>query len=215
MTSAAGQASGWGIAPGRPVFATLLLGLLLSLAVAAALVGQVLYARNEVTENERQRTELLARVLEDHATRSIEAVSLAVATLSDLITRGIPLNDVALDSAIGQTLVNLPFLRSLAVVDGAGRITASSDPLEVGQTLDLATLGPLPVPGQDHLGGRLQGRRLTELRARPSDSTVAAGARDPSATDAGGAIPLVRTVLGPTGGRAHLVALINPFRTVS
>lgn len=186
---------------GRPEIAALAMGLLLALAVAAALLGQVLYARSEVVQHERERNELLARVLEDHATRSIEAVSLATATLSDLISRGVPVNGAAIDAAIGQTLVNLPFLRSLSALDAKGRIVASSDPQEVGGLFDLRTLGPLPVPGRDQVGAYLPGRRLMDAMG---------GTAAVAPPDGVGFIPLVRTVLGTGGERVHLVALLNP-----
>lgn len=188
-------------ATGRPALAAFVVGMLLALAVAAALVGQVLYARSEVVAHERERNELLARVLEDQATRSIEAVSLATATLSDLISRGVPVNGATIDAAFGQTLVNLPFLRSLSALDANGRILASSDPLDIGRVFDLTKFGGLPPVGRDQVGGYLPGRRLLDAIGGP-DSVAP--------PDGVGFIPLVRAVAGSDAQPIYLVALLNP-----
>jgi hypothetical protein len=57
-------------------------GVLLAMAVLAAAAALGIYARQERLQAELQRSELLARVLEDHATRSFESASLALAALA-------------------------------------------------------------------------------------------------------------------------------------
>jgi len=183
------RASRWVLAAGMALAAT-------GIAVVSALM---LHERTEVVAAQRDRAELLARVLEDHATRSIESASLAVATLAELVVRVGPREEAVVRAALSQTLANLPFLRGVAVVAPDGRVLFGSDGGDRGEPVDLSGLGPLPEVDRDALGPFVPGRRLQDLR-RGQPVSAPAGL---------GFIPLVRTAAGPAGP-LHVVALINP-----
>ncbi len=176
-------------------------GLALGLAVLATLAAFVWRDRAELLRTQHARLELLVRVLEDHATRSIEAVSLATATMAELVERGALPEDPTIAAAMRQTLVNLPYLRGLAWVDAAGRVVASSDAADTGLRLPLEILGPLPPAGRDAIGSFVAGRRLQD---------VAVGVERMPAPAGLGFLPLTRSLAHPVRGPLVLVALINP-----
>lgn len=175
-------------------------GIALALAGLALLAALARYERQERLLDARERMELVARVLEEHATRSIDTASLAMAALADAIVKDGGGRLVQDGSALAQTLAGLPLLRGVAVVDERGVVLAGSTPGDAGRRIDMARLGPLPPPGSDHLGRFLPGRGL---------SALAPGARD-SAPAGVGFAPMVRTV-GTVGGRTLvLLGLVNP-----
>lgn len=196
--------TGWRLLDRAPVRASQwLLGIGLALALGGVVVVSALMVRErgEVISTQLERNELLARVLEDHATRSIEAVSLALSTLAELMAREDRPDRPAFEAAFRQTLVNLPFLRGLAVVDGTGRVVAGSDPGDRGLVIDLARLGELPPPGPDVIGPFVAGRRLQDLASDRREVRTPPGL---------GFIPLMRTVPMRGTDTLHLVALLNP-----
>lgn len=176
-------------------------GLGLALAVTAALGALIWRDRTEVLQAQQARFELLVRVLEDHATRSIEAVSLATGTLAELAEQGALPPSPAMSAAMQQTLVNLPFLRGLAWLDRDGKVVSSTEVSDVGLTVSLSLLGPLPTPGRDTIGTLLQGRRLRDVAAGVTPVAIPQGV---------GFLPLTRTLEHPVGGTLVLVALLNP-----
>jgi len=176
-------------------------GISLALAVTAALTALIWRDRTDVLQAQQARFELLVRVLEDHATRSIEAVALATGTLSELAEQGALPRSPAMSAAMQQTLVNLPFLRGLAWLDGAGKVVSSTDATEVGLTVPMALLGPLPPVGRDAIGTLLQGRRLRDVAAGVAPAAVPRGVSF---------LPLTRTLEHPAEGPLVLVALLNP-----
>lgn len=176
-------------------------GISLALAVTAALTALIWRDRTDVLQAQQAHFELLVRVLEDHATRSIEAVALATGTLSELAEQGALPRSPAMSAAMQQTLVNLPFLRGLAWLDGAGKVVSSTDATEVGLTVPMALLGPLPAVGRDAIGTLLQGRRLRDVAAGVAPAAVPRGVSF---------LPLTRTLEHPAEGPLVLVALLNP-----
>jgi PAS domain S-box-containing protein len=178
--------------------ALMLAGLALAVLVVLALVGLVSYERGEALESRLDRNDLLARVLEDHATRSFENASVALAALADVLAEGGRGGQTG--RALSQTLAGLPLLRGVAVVDASGLVLASSEPTDVGRRLDLERLGPLPEPGGDSIGKFVAGRGLAAL-------TVGAHATAPRGV---GTIPMLRPVRTPGGQDLLLLGLINP-----
>ena len=177
-------------------------GVALALVVVAAVSALLYKDWLDTLTSQRGRVELIARVLEDHATRSIEATSLAATTLADIAASGDDAGGPAVAAALRQTLVNLAFLRAVAVVDGDGRVLAASTASDVGDWLDLSRLGPLPAPGLESIGPFTPGRDLRDLR-RGAGMTMTAPAGL-------GFIPFVRTLEKLDGQRLHLLALLNP-----
>ena len=176
-------------------------GVALALAVTAAVAALVWRDRGDVLQAQQARFELLVRVLEDHATRSIEAVSLATGTLAELAEQGALPRSQAMTAAMQQTLVNLPFLRGLAWLDASGKVLASTDAADVGLSVPLALLQPLPEAGRDAIGGLLQGRRLRDVAAGVAPAAVPQGV---------GFLPFTRTFEHPAEGSLVLIALLNP-----
>jgi hypothetical protein len=87
-------------------------GSLLALALAA--LAWVDHGANDARVQEQ--TVLMARVFADHATRSIDSAALAAATVEDLLERNVEPDSPEVIGAMSQTLVNLPFLRGMAVI---------------------------------------------------------------------------------------------------
>ena len=161
-------------------------GFALLVAVWLTLGGLVLYERQSLGDRIKERNELLARVFADGVTRNIEATSLAAATLSDLLAKGFAPGSPEMRAAIQQTLVNLPFLRGINLVDSQGQILGGVDPAEWKQQIDIARLGRLPEPGTDVLGSFVPVRRLLDLRAQPGDGRGAGRGRLPAPGAHGG-----------------------------
>lgn len=174
-------------------------GIALSFVLLATLAGVGWFDRRQYVDAQVARANLLARVLDDHATRLFDGTSMALATLAERF------NDVGdadalarMSPVLSQALVGLPFVRSIAVLDVQGRVVASSSPADVGVSIDLARLGRTPSPGEVRIGPRVNGRQIADL-ARPDG-----GRASPVAF-----IPVLRRQPTDLGG-AFIVALVNP-----
>jgi PAS domain S-box-containing protein len=173
-------------------------GAVLWLVVLAALAGLALYER--AAHHDRvERSVLLARVFADHATRNVQGATLAATTIADLLARGTAADSAEMRTALAQTLVNLPFLRGIGIVDAQGLVMGSTDIAEVGQVIALSKLGSLPPPGRDQLGRFVPARRLGDLSAGRA-SAVAPGV---------GFLPVIRAAQMPGNRQALVVALLN------
>lgn len=174
-------------------------GLVLSLAVIAAVVWLGWYEYREALQTDRARSELEARVIDDHATRTVETASLVMAYVGGQLHAPDMAQPHLADPLLAQALAALPFVRSLHVLDDAGRIVASTAASDVGVTVSLDRLAPLPAPGQDALGVFQPGRGLSAL-----------GLAAPSTAANIGFIPFSRSLRNAEGKALFLVALINP-----
>ncbi len=156
---------------------------------------------------ENERIELLATVLEDHATRTVDATANTLAALADQMAS--PTNQQSpelITPYLVQSMVSLPALRGIALVDLKGTVLGSTMPAEVGLQIDLKRLGPLPDPGKDSLGPFIKGRGLVQL------------SRDVVTMQGGPGvafIPLIRHVPVPGAQGLLLVGLLNPDRFAS
>ena len=170
--------------------------------ILATLVAAGAFSRNEYLSQLRSqltRSELQARVLEDHSTRSVESVSVLLASLiGQLDPVELTSGHLKTDALLDQSLVALPHLRSLSVVDAAGQVLASSVRTDVGLRIDLNRLGGVPAPGKERLGGFVPGRSLGVLSPREAAEAPRPGL---------GFIPLVRA---HERQALYVVALINP-----
>lgn len=174
-------------------------GALLAVMVIAALAALALHERGQAIREQVDRAEVLARVLEDHASRSFETASLALAALADAVVKDPQLQQGATASALSQALAGLPLLRGVAVVDSEGQVLLSSGVGVVDQRLELGRLGPLPMPGRDAIFPFVPGRGLAAL---------APGA--PPAPRGVGFVPMVRTVEAPGVRPLLIIGLVNP-----
>lgn len=175
------------------------LGALAALLIVAVVAWLAWSEYQEKVETQRSRVELLARVLEDHATRTVETTAIALGSLSELIatqTAG-AVGDVG--PLLGQALVGLPFLRSLAIIDAQGQVLSTTAARDFGRVVDVRALGPWPAADRERLGGFLAGRSLADLAAT-----------GPGAPGGVGFIPLMRGIQLRDASVVTLVALINP-----
>ena len=188
-------------------------GVLIAL-VWASVLGLVVHQRSLDEASALDRSELLARVMADNANRNVEAAALAAATLGEFVASGVAPEGSEVRAALEQTLVNLPFLRGIALLDARGQVLASDDQGAPGLTLDLAPLGPLPPAGQESLGPLVAARGVADL-ARPSGvppvSATARGQSAPAVPAGVWFLPLLRAVALPGGGQPIFVLVqINP-----
>jgi PAS domain S-box-containing protein len=142
--------------------------MLLIAAINVVVVGRVQYSGLQASESER--LDLLATVLEDHATRTVDVAALTLRSLADHLAASYPRaggREPAQPVAplLLQSMASLPALRGIAVIDLSGEVVGSTVPTEVGMRIDLDLLGPLPPAGADGLGNLVRGGGLTRLRA--------------------------------------------------
>jgi len=180
----------------RPSIITAGSGVLLAATLLAGAGYSLWRDRREMAAEAAQRQALMARVLEDHASRSLDATLIALAGLADVAARGAP--PEVLQALLGQTQASLGFLRGVALLDDGGLVLAAADPGDRGVRIEPATLGPVPEPGHDAVGGFIAARSLAGLA---SSAVVPPGV---------GFIPLQRALRLPDGRTARLVALLNP-----
>lgn len=174
-------------------------GALLAL-LAITLAGSFLwFEQRGIHRRELHSAELLARALEDHANRTFNTVDIALNTLVETVKSGSHSSAPnQLSPVLVQTQQGLPFLRSLSLLDGQGRVLSSSASDNVGLVIDLARV-PLPAAGAtDRLGSLLGGRDL------------AAVAQGVTAAHAHSFMPIARRASGPKEEPLYLVAALNP-----
>ena len=177
------------------------MGVALAVAVVLLLAWVAYGDRRASIAAETRQNELLARVLEDQATRHIETAAISLASVSeaqgflDVMERPGQAQPI-----LSQMLVGLPFVRAAAVIDARGSIVSSTMPAETGLSIDVRRIGPWPAPGSDAIGPFVAARGLAGL-ARQNPLPTPAGV---------GFIPLLRTVSTGHGPSFLVVALINP-----
>lgn len=174
-------------------------GLVLSLAVVAAVVWLVSYEYQEALESDRSRSALEARVIEDHATRTVETSSLVLTYISGQLSTPDLAQQHKADPLLAQALAALPFVRSLHLLDEKGQVLASTAASDVGLVIPLDRLGALPEPGRDALGVYQPGRGLSAITATSTSSASGIGF-----------IPFIRSLRTIDGKVLLLIALINP-----
>jgi PAS domain S-box-containing protein len=180
-------------------------GLGMGLLIVLAALGFMAYERRELQHSSTEQGALYARVLEDHANRSFNAVDLALGAALEAARQQQQQQGTVprLSPMLQQAIQTLPFLRSISLLDAQGRVLASSTAANVGLQLQRAQL--LPAPASAGLGPLLPGRDLADL-ARPGPAqarTAGAGARGAQL------LPLLMP-LQPGADSHWLVATINP-----
>ncbi|MCY4756074.1 ATP-binding protein [Pelomonas aquatica] len=183
----------------RPSNITAGAGVLLAALLLAGTGYGLWRDRRDLHAEAADRQALLARVLEDHASRSLDAAQIALAGLADVAARGGP--PEVLQALLGQTQASLGFLRGVALLDGGGHVLAAADPADRGVQIPPAALGPWPAPGRDAVGGFVAGRSLATLSRRAAPAAVPPGI---------GFIPVTRALQLPDGRTLLLAALLNP-----
>lgn len=182
----------------RPSSITAAAGVLLALLLLAATAYGLWREKRELAVEAANQQALLARVLEDHASRSLDAAQFALAGLADMAERGTP--PEVLQALLGQTRASLGFLRGIALLDEHGRVLATADAADRDTQIPPNALGPWPGPGREAVAGFVAARSLAGLAG--SGDAVPRGV---------GFIPLLRGLTLPGSGRpALMVALLNP-----
>ena len=180
----------------------LAVGTLLALATVAALCLLGWHEYQARLADDRQRGELQARVLADHATRSVDTLSVALTYLStDLARADILGGFVRSDAMLSQALQALPFVREISLLDASGLVLSSSSANGVGVRMVPGRIGPLPAPGSELLGDFQFGRSLVSLADKRVSTPTQAGV---------GSIPFIRSFNSKAGQTFVLVALVNP-----
>ena len=112
----------------RPSIFTAGAGALLAATLLAGTGYSLWREKRELATEAAERQALLARVLEDHASRSLDATLIALTGLADVAERGAP--PEVLQALLGQTQASLGFLRGIALLDEAGHVR----PMEMIET---------------------------------------------------------------------------------
>ena len=181
--------------------APVVMGAALALVTLLALGGLGWYEFEETLDSDRQLGTLQARVLEDHASRSVEATAVTLNYLAgQLATTDLLGGYTRADQIMSQPMIALPFVRGLHLLDVKGVVLASSAPDQVGVKVALERLGELPPTGQDRLGGFIPGRGLADLALGKAVVPAASGV---------GFFPLVRALRVHEDQTLYLVALLN------
>lgn len=186
-----------------------LASLSLVLAALMTLGAFGLYERNEALNSARERGELLARVLEDQATRTVENAALNLRSLGDniaLLHSAAEQSSDRLQALLLQSQLGLNFIRSMAVLDAHGQVLASTVPGEIGLQIELNDLSDLPSEGRDSLLPLLPGRGLSDLVVVGTERHAV----NVVPTAGVHMLPLLRRVAGLRGQSLLLLALINP-----
>ena len=175
-----------------------------ALCVLAGLVLFVWSQLHAEAEQSKAQAALLARVLQDQTNKTFETGEVALASLANnpvILSADSP--GAAREAALAQVVGQLPVLRSMALLDGKGRILASTQAGEAGLQIELHKLLPdrasAPVPGKVQLGRLVTGRSLSSLAAVPH--ATPRGVRY---------LPQILAFKRDNGAPAVLVALINP-----
>ena len=173
-------------------------GIVLTLVVFSIAIGLMWRELGYAQQRKLQQLEMLASVMEAHATQVFESGLLALDNLAASLTQE-PLSISELEAQQTYYLQSLPFLRSLALVSIQGHVLASTTSSDRGGTVDLQRLMPGGVMDQRvMIGPWIQGRSLVE---------VDTSASIPSHL---GFIPLIRRVQLDANRSVVLVAQLNP-----
>ncbi|CAN7345363.1 ATP-binding protein [Rhizobacter sp. LjRoot28] len=167
-------------------------------AVIAGMAAFAWYEYHETLDEEVDRNQLLARLIEGHASTTVESATIVMASVADMVASRLATGDTQrLDALMTQSLPGLPFLRSIALLDRQGRVVASSSADDAGRTVPLQPLGVLPAVDRDAIGPLLRGRGVADLAGPPASTGIAF-------------VPLLRSLSDGRGGTLLLVGLLNP-----
>ena len=173
----------------------------ISLIVALSVGWIVWYEKNEIVRNDRHRAELFARLLDDHAVRTLDVAALALADLSEIVRNSPEAPGGRLRAPALQTVSSLNSIRSLALIDGSGLILMSSREVEQQQRINMSVFGVLPINDAPILSRLIPVRYLEDLSS---------GYQPPAESLKVYSLPLVRGVQTHDARTVYLVAMLNP-----
>lgn len=170
--------------------------------IVAFLVGWIVwYEKNEIIRNDRHRAELFARLLDDHAVRTLDVAALALADLSEIVRTSFEASGSRLRAPALQTVGSLTSIRSLALIDSSGLIVMSSRDGEQDQRINLAMFGVLPINDAPVLSRLIPVRYLEHLSSGHQSSAESLKIFS---------LPLIRRVQTHDARTLYLVAMLNP-----
>ncbi len=173
----------------------------ISLIVGLSVGWIIWYEKNEIISNDKRRAELFARLLDDHAVRTLDVAALALNDLSEVVRTAGDATGNRLRSPALQVLGSLTFLRSLALIDSAGLIVMSTHAQDQGRTVDLQVFGVLPLNDAPVLSKLIPVRYLEDLSI---------DRRQLSTSLSVFALPLIRRVQTQDARTFYLVGMLNP-----
>lgn len=182
--------------------AALIAGVLLTAGVLTATLWVASSDRAETIMSVQEKAELVARMLEDQTTRTVETGFFAMDTLVEFASLQASTGaGPRTEAFLRQALTGVPFMRSLALVDANGLVIASSTPGNAGLRIDLQKLGYDPQRAGQALGPLTQGRNIASLSTDNLQRPTPAGLAF---------IPLLRPFVARDGQPLILVGLLNP-----
>ena len=176
------------------------LGVILAIAVLFAVVWIGWFQKNEVSNNNQERAELYAKVLEEHALRTIELSNLAISSVSDLIASNENPDAAEARMFMDQAVFSMTFLRSMAWVDLHGKVVASTHSQAEGSTIPVAQLLTDDTINGTTIGRLTRGRHFMDL-ANPQGSSSAAEVYS---------LPILKPLQIKGQDAGLIVALVNP-----
>ncbi len=120
---------------GKRISATTLViafSMLCALAILANLAFQIIRARADTIAHNTRSATVLARVLEEQASASMDAVELALQAsgrTASLLPPDDPAREAIIDKMLQDSLARLPFVRAMWVLDAEGNMIHDSDRL--------------------------------------------------------------------------------------
>ncbi|MBV7458480.1 MULTISPECIES: PAS domain S-box protein [unclassified Acidovorax] len=173
-------------------------GTLLMLAVIVGTASLMWLEFRRTEAQDRKQLELLASVMESHASQVFDNTKLTLDSLAKNLTTENH-TPAQLEAQQSYRLQGLPFLRSIAIVSSDGHVLASTTASDRGGKVDLQRLPPSSATDERVvIGAWVHGRTLTQDMR---NAAVPAGL---------GYIPMVRLVRLPSNAVVTLVAQINP-----
>ncbi|WP_294768714.1 PAS domain S-box protein [uncultured Rhodoferax sp.] len=180
----------------------MLAGLVLSAAILLAITWVATNDRRASISAAQTKTELLARVVMDQATRTLETGFVTLKSISTLPAMRASRFEVrSAEAALSQVLVGTPYFREVALIDAHGQVLASTTGSNRGIFVHLPLMGLHPGSGKDAIGPRIAGRTLKDVSrsnaaARPSQGVQL--------------IPAGVGFLNDAGQDMWIVGVINP-----
>ena len=179
---------------------------LLALLLLVRAVGFVWWERKTVIENELARAEMLARALDDQASRAVGTAGILMDAFDDeLSTYTTEQNGASLDTTLRDAIAGMPFIRSFSLVDADGRVLASSSAANRGKRLDpthLPDYGVAHAPKGMVIGHPVRGRDL-------GDSALAQDEQGTPSALPLTFVPLARPLQLASGATSHMIIALN------
>lgn len=146
----------------------------LFIAIVTSLVAFMLAAssyalwllQKQKIESGRDLVSIQARVFEDYLTQSFNNIDVALRNVPVIWESGIPRGN-----AFALALHNVPYLRSLALLDEQGVVVSSSNPADIGKKIDTGSFLPRTLAADEILrfDSPWRGRYLHEGRPTTPD----------------------------------------------